>query len=219
MFTGIVQATGRILEVAPHGVDRTLRIAPEGAELGALANGDSISVQGVCLTAFDMDAAGFGVDVSAETLAASTLGDLGPGDRVNLEPALTLGTRLGGHLVSGHVDGVGVVTERYPEGRAARFWIDAPDGLGRYIAARGSITVEGVSLTVNAVAGRRFQLNIVPYTLEATTLGQLSPGSRVNLEVDLIARYLERLLGADEGGGLSRAQLKAAGFISDEHGG
>lgn len=219
MFTGIIQTMGRVLEVMPQGVDRRFVIAPEGWAPDALASGDSVSVQGVCLTAFDIDSQGFAVDASAETLAASTLGELAAGDWVNLEPALTLNTRLGGHLVSGHVDGVGEVTERYPEGRAVRLWIAAPAELGRYIAARGSITVDGVSLTVNAVAGNRLQLNIVPYTLEQTTLGALKPGSRVNLEVDLIARYLERLLGGDEKPGLTAAQLRAAGFTADEHGG
>jgi riboflavin synthase len=180
--------------------------------------GDSIAVNGVCLTAVELPGDGFVADVSRETLSLTGLGQLEPGGRVNLEKALTLATRLGGHLVSGHVDGLGKVVERHDDARSVRFAIDAPPELARYIAHKGSITVDGVSLTVNAVDGRRFELNIVPHTLQETIMGDYAAGRRVNLEVDLVARNLERLLlgekAAEPGAAaIDVAMLARAGFI------
>jgi len=161
-----------------------------------IALGDSVAISGVCLTAVAFGTNSFKADVSAETLSVTTLGDLAAGDPLNLELALTPTTRLGGHMVSGHVDGVGQVIERYQDGRSERINIEAPAALSRYIAAKGSICVDGVSLTVNEVSGDRFGVNIIPHTVEQTNLGRCQPGVRVNLEIDVIARYLERLLSA-----------------------
>ncbi len=182
MFTGIVQAVGRVLRVNPHKIDC-------GAlDLSGVAVGDSVCVQGVCLTVTARTASGFTADVSAETLRVTT-GLERPGE-VNLEKALRAGDALGGHLVAGHVDGVGELVRR--EGSVFRF--RAPDGLSVYIAKKGSICIDGVSLTVNAVEGAEFDVNLIPHTLEVTTLKRLQPGSRVNLEADLIARYVERIV-------------------------
>ena len=218
MFTGIVQAVGRLAASEGHGVDRQMRIATGQLDLQGVRSGDSIAVSGVCLTAIELQRDGFRADVSAETLACTTLGDLAIGDPVNLEKALTLATPLGGHLVSGHVDGVGTVQERRDEGRSVRFTVEAPADLARYIAAKGSICIDGVSLTVNAVQSTRFELNIVPHTLGATTWSTLVPGRRVNLEVDLLARYLERLLlgsaaQQDAGAGVTRELLERYGYL------
>ncbi len=220
MFTGIVQAVGRIAAKRTRGGDVRLRIEGDAPFFGRLAAGDSVAVSGVCLTAVDPSPQGFEADVSMETLRRTTLGELTVGDRVNLEPALTLATPLGGHLVSGHVDGVGEVLARRAEARSVRFRLRAPAALARYIAEKGSICVDGVSLTVNAVDGAEFELNIVPHTLAVTTLDAYRPGRRVNLEVDLVARYLERLLlgerAAEPGaGGLDRAFLARCGFPSE----
>lgn len=218
MFTGIVQAVGRIRSREARGEDMRMVIATGGLDLATVQIGDSIAVNGVCLTAVTLEAEAFAADVSGETLARSSLGNLKDGDPVNLELALTLATPLGGHLVSGHVDGLGEVLERRSEGRSERFRIRAPDRLARYIAEKGSICVDGVSLTVNTVDGSVFDVNIVPHTLTATTLGDFRPGHMVNLEVDLIARYLERLMLGDRaaegsGGGVSLEALRQNGFI------
>ncbi len=194
MFTGIIQAVGTIATLESRGGDVRLRLRTGKLDLSDVRLGDSIAVNGVCLTAVDLPGDGFAADVSRETLSLTTLGDLVPGSRVNLEKALTLATRLGGHLVSGHVDGEGRVVERRDDARSVRFVVEAPAELARYIAHKGSICVDGTSLTVNAVSGARFDLNIVPHTLEETIMSDYSPGTRVNLEVDLVARYLERLL-------------------------
>jgi riboflavin synthase len=194
MFTGIVQAVGSIAGTESRGGDVRLHIRTGKLELAGVALGDSIAVNGVCLTAVELTGDGFTADVSRETLSLTTLGELGPGSPVNLEKALTLATPLGGHLVSGHVDGIGEVIERWDDARSVRFRIQAPGTLARYIAPKGSVCVDGTSLTVNAVEGSRFDLNIVPHTLEETVIGGYGPGTRVNLEVDLIARYLERLI-------------------------
>jgi len=192
MFTGIVQAEGRIVEVGPHGGDRRLTIAGGGLDMSDVALGDSIAVNGVCLTVIAHDAEKFQVHVSAETLRCTT--GLGVPGGVNLEKALRLSDRLGGHLVSGHVDGLGEVTRFEQAGDCMLLAIRAPHALSRYIATKGSITVDGVSLTVNIVERDDFTINLIPHTLEVTTLKRLKPGSRVNLEVDLIARYVERML-------------------------
>lgn len=194
MFTGIIEAVGRVSAIRPQGTDVSLELECEGLDLADVAIGDSVAVSGVCLTVTRLSARGFVVDVSGETLARTTFSALVPGSALNLEKALTPTTRLGGHLVSGHVDGVGRVAERYSEGRSERFVVEAPAELARYIAEKGSICVEGVSLTVNQVDGNRFHLNVIPHTLRETTLKDCDPGASVNLEVDLIARYLERLL-------------------------
>jgi riboflavin synthase len=217
MFTGIIQAVGRIAAIEAPGGDARLHLDAGGLDMTDVRRGDSIAVNGVCLTAIECDRAGFRADVSGETLARTTLGGLRAGDRVNLEKALMPTSRLGGHLVSGHVDGVGEVRERRAEARSVRLRIEAPAGLAKYIAEKGSICVDGVSLTVNAVQGAAFDLNIVPHTLTATTLDDLGPGRAVNLEVDLIARYLERLLlgerAAQESAPLSRAFLAEHGYL------
>jgi riboflavin synthase len=191
MFTGIVQAIGRIHDYEARGEDARMVIEAGGLDLSDVAPGDSIAVNGVCLTAIARTASSFTVDVSAETLRC-TEGFL-PGAEVNLEKAMRLMDRLGGHIVSGHVDGAGTVTRFEAAGESHFLEIDAPANLARYIAAKGSITVNGVSLTVNQVHATRFSLNLIPHTLAQTNLKHLKPGSRVNLEIDMVARYVERL--------------------------
>ncbi len=218
MFTGIIQAIGRITSMQDKGGDIRLGIETGKLDLSDVELGDSIAVNGVCLTAVELPGNGFVADVSRETLSLTSLGGLKPGSPVNLEKALTLATRLGGHLVSGHVDGLGTVISRQEDARSVRFVIEAPKELAKYIVHKGSITVDGTSLTVNGVDGARFELNIVPHTLQETIMDTYQPGSRVNLEVDLIARYLERLLLGDKAAepgaeGLTMEALAKAGFV------
>ncbi len=194
MFTGIIEAVGEIVALQPAGGDLRLRVKSGELDLADVALGDSIATNGVCLTVVDLPGDGYWADVSVETLDFTTLRGWQVGTAVNLEKALTPQTRLGGHLVSGHVDGVGEVVSRHRDARSERFRIKAPAELARYIAHKGSITVDGTSLTVNAVDGDEFELNIVPHTIEKTVIGSYRAGTRVNLEVDVIARYLERLL-------------------------
>jgi riboflavin synthase len=194
VFTGIVQDVGRVLAREPRGGDVRLTIGCERLDLASARIGDSLCVQGCCLTAIELRAKTFSADVSRETLALTTLGDLAPGAAVNLEPPLRAGDPLGGHLVSGHIDGVARVTAVESEARSQRLTIAAPAGLARYLAPKGSVAVDGVSLTINSVAGASFGVNIIPHTQSATTLGQLAVGARVNLEVDQIARYIYRLM-------------------------
>jgi riboflavin synthase len=194
MFTGIVQSVGTIAAVEPRGEDRRLRVRAGGLDLARAHLGDSIAVSGACLTVVDLDRDAFAADVSNETLACTTLGTLAAGDRVNLEPALTPATPLGGHLVSGHVDGVGELLAREQDARSMRMRLRVPAELSRYVARKGSVCIDGVSLTVNDVDGDTFGVNLVPHTLEHTTLGDFAPGRLVNVEVDLLARYVERLL-------------------------
>ena len=200
MFTGIVAAVGRIEEVQSLGEQAGVRIAVDAGELDLrdVAPGDSIAVQGACMTAVRIEDGRFFVDVSGESLS-KTVGLDAPGE-VNLEKALTLADRLGGHLVSGHVDGIGEVVSFEPIGESWRLVVRADESLGRYLAYKGSITVDGVSLTVNRVAdtdaGVEFEINLVPHTIRVTTLRSLHAGRRVNLEIDLIARYVERMLAA-----------------------
>lgn len=196
MFTGMVQAVGKVQTLEARGGDLRLQIQAGDLDTAALKIGDSIAVNGCCLTVVGKLADGFGVDASRETLALTTLGDFKAGTAVNLETALTLSTPLGGHLVIGHVDGVGVVQSRREDARSVRYDIEVPVELMRYIARKGSICVDGVSLTVNAVEANRFEVNIIPHTLEHTIMRDYCIGTRVNLEVDLLARYLERLLAA-----------------------
>lgn len=197
MFTGIVQAVGTINSLEKRGGDVRLEIDADGMPLDRIQIGDSIAVNGCCLTVIEKYAQGFAADASRETLVLTTLGDLAAGAAVNLETSLTLGTPLGGHLVLGHVDGVGTVKSRREDVRSVRFEIEAPAKLARYIARKGSVCVDGVSLTVNAVNAHRFDVNIIPHTLEHTILKHWREGARVNLEVDLLARYLERLAQPD----------------------
>ena len=220
MFTGIIQAVGKIGRIEPRGGDSRLFVETGALDLREAALGDSIAVNGVCLTAIEYDGARFAADVSGETLARTTLGGLQTGSAVNLELALQPTTRLGGHLVSGHVDGVGEIVERRADGRSVRFTVRAPERLARYIAEKGSICIDGISLTVNGVHGAQFDVNIVPHTLQETTLHAAQVAQKVNLEVDVIARYLERLLLGDEaakadGGGITRELLARQGFLQD----
>ncbi|MEA3278553.1 MAG: riboflavin synthase [Pseudomonadota bacterium] len=218
MFTGIIQAVSEILRLEPRGGDVRLSVGTGKLDMEGVAIGDSIAVNGVCLTAVVLNSEGFAADVSRESLSLTTLGDLRTGSRVNLEMALTLATPLGGHLVSGHVDGVGHVLDRHDDARSARFRIEAPAELARYIAHKGSICVDGTSLTVNKVSGRELELNIVPHTLDETIIGEYRAGTRVNLEVDLVARYLERLILGDKAAdpnvsGISAEFLAKHGFM------
>ncbi len=198
MFTGIVVTTGtltgRPAPAAGGGGDLRVAVRHPAGALGALGVGASVCVSGVCLTALAPREDGFEADVSTETLSLTTLGERTAGGVVNLEPAATLATPLGGHLVSGHVDGIGTLVSRRADARSERMRFSLPAELARYVAAKGSVCIDGVSLTVNAVAASEFEVNIIPHTLAATTLGSLAPGARVNIEVDLVARYLERLL-------------------------
>lgn len=211
MFTGIIQAVGQVAALERRGGDVRLRIG--GLPLADGQLGESIAVSGVCLTAVAFTDDGFVADVSGETLACTTLGGWLVGERVNLERALALGERLGGHIVSGHVDGVGEVVARRADARSQRFTLRAPAALARYIAGKGSITLDGVSLTVNAVEGPQFEVNIVPHTLTHTSLDAWQPGRRVNIEVDVLARYLERLMGRDAGG-VDLDLLAEHGFVN-----
>ncbi len=218
MFTGIIQSIGEVAAIEPKGDDVRLRILTNELDLGDVQLGDSIAVNGVCLTAVELPGDGFWADVSGETSSCTTFKALTVGTKANLEKALTPTTRLGGHLVSGHVDGIGKVVERYNDGRSVRFHIQAPDEMAKYIAEKGSVCVDGISLTVNAVKGAVFELNIVPHTLQETTMGQFKVGTEVNLEVDIIARYLERLILGDKAAdvktsGISMDMLSEHGFI------
>lgn len=196
MFTGIVQAVGSIRELRQKGGDVELVLDTGALDLSGTAIGDSISVSGACLTVTRLEPGAFAADVSRETLEKTTLGALQAGSHVNLEPALRAGQALGGHYVTGHVDGTARVLDIGEDARSWRVRFEVTAALERYIAPKGSVTIDGVSLTVNEVDGRRFGVNLIPHTLEVTTLGELVPGSVVNLEVDIIARYLERLVAA-----------------------
>jgi riboflavin synthase len=211
MFTGIIQATGRIASLQRRGGDVRLSVRTNGLDFASFEPGESIAVNGACLTAVTLHDDGFDADVSVETLDVTSLGNLGIGDEVNLEAPLSLGDRLGGHLVSGHIDGLGTVTSRGEDARSIRLAIEVPKALARYIAKKGSVTVDGVSLTVNDVAGAVFEVNIIPHTAEVTIIGAYVVGTQVNIEVDLLARYIERLL-ANDGDGLSMEFLKEHGY-------
>lgn len=212
MFTGIIQSVGRITRLEPRGGDVRLVVDTAELDLSDVQLGDSIAVSGVCLTAVTLEARGFSADVSNETLSLTTLGKLKAGDPVNLEKALRLADRLGGHLVSGHVDGLGKVASITPDGRSQRWSFDVPTALARYIAAKGSVCIDGTSLTVNEVAGQRFGVNLIPHTVEHTAFHARRVGDAVNIEVDVIARYVEQLLRAGEAPKLDEAFLKQHGF-------
>ncbi|MFZ9967789.1 MAG: riboflavin synthase [Steroidobacteraceae bacterium] len=193
MFTGIVRAIGRVEDVIEAGGDRRISVSAPGLEASSLALGESIAVSGVCLTVTEATSVGFMADVSRETLERTTLGRLQAGSPVNLEPALRVGDPLGGHYVTGHVDAVGQVVALSRDARSWRVRVAHPESLARFIASKGSVAVEGVSLTVNEVDAGEFGVNLIPHTWEVTTLGTLAVGTSVNLEVDLVARYLERM--------------------------
>ena len=211
MFTGIIKAKGTITAASSRGGDVRMTIRSPELPWPDYEVGESIAVNGVCLTAVILHEDGFDTDVSVETLDVTALGELDVGSEVNLEPSISLGERLGGHLVSGHVDCTGTVASRASDARSIRLAIEIPDAYARYVAKKGSVCVDGVSLTVNEVSDNRFEVNIIPHTADVTIMGGYKVGSVVNIEVDLLARYIERLLGADEGG-LSIDFLKAHGY-------
>lgn len=219
MFTGIIEAVGTIRAIEARGGDLRLHIATGKLDLSDVKLGDSIASNGVCLTVVELPGDGFIADVSTETLTRSTLKGLKNGALVNLEKALQPQSRLGGHIVSGHVDGIGEVVSRETSARAVLFRVRAPKELAKYIAEKGSITTDGISLTVNAVHGAEFDLTIVPHTVQETNIAGWRPGTTINLEVDVIARYLERLLLGEKAadvksdGGISMAFLAENGFM------
>lgn len=196
MFTGIVTAVGELQKMEALGGDRRISVRAPGWDLDSFDLGESIAVNGVCLTVISRQADTFAADVSVETLQCTSLGKLEAGGQVNLERALLAGQPMGGHLVSGHVDGLGEVTRIEPDARSTRFGIRVPGDLARFVATKGSVTIDGVSLTVNAVADDGFSVNIVPHTMQNTIIGSYQVGTQVNLEVDQVARYLDRLLEA-----------------------
>ena len=197
MFTGLIEEVGKVKKIESKEMDIRLCIEAGEELLKDASLGESIAVSGVCLTVTDMSPLFFWADVSVETLKSTTLGSLQVGDTVNLERSLKPESRMGGHIVTGHVDGIGEILRREEEGRSWRFLFRAPSGLSRYIARKGSICIDGTSLTVNSIVDSDFEVNIIPKTMECTTFAAYTIGSVVNLEVDLIARYLERLSNAD----------------------
>jgi riboflavin synthase len=194
MFTGIILATGRVTAIANKGGDVELGVDASGLDMARIAIGDSVCVQGVCLTVTRKQGAHFFADVSLETLSKTTFGALVIGSKVNLEPSLRAGDALGGHMVSGHVDAVGKLLRADQDARSWRLEFELPPGLMRFVAPKGSICINGVSLTVNEVEGRRFDVNIIPHTHDVTTLGELQVNDGVNIEIDVVARYLARLM-------------------------
>ena len=211
MFTGIIKAKGRIDSMTPVGGDIRLRVGSDGLPWGDYEVGESIAVNGVCLTAVELHANGFDTDVSTETLDVTALKNLAEGSDVNLEPAISANERLGGHLVSGHVDCVGTVTARRADARSIRFDFEIPAEYAKYVAKKGSICIDGVSLTINEVKANAFSVNIIPHTADVTIIGDYDVGTLVNIEVDLVARYLERLLMNDDGG-LDMNKLREHGY-------
>jgi riboflavin synthase len=211
MFTGIIKDRGTLTAISRQGGDARLTVSSSGLPWSDFELGESIAVNGVCLTAVALHDDGFDTDVSVETLSVTGLGQLEVGSPVNLEPAISLGERLGGHLVSGHVDCTGTVTSRAADARSIRLVIEIPAEYSRYVAKKGSICVDGVSLTINEVSGNRFEINIIPHTAEVTIMDDYAVGTVVNVEVDMLARYIERLLSKDEDG-ISIDLLKAHGY-------
>jgi riboflavin synthase len=217
MFTGIIEAVGSIKNIEPVGGDVRLHVDVGSLDMSDVQLGDSIAVNGVCLTAIEFDKKHFVADVSNETITLTSLKSLSPGSQVNLEKALLPTTRLGGHLVSGHVDGLGEVVSIKEESRSIQLIIRSPGDLKHYIAMKGSICVDGTSLTVNKITNTDFEINIVPHTQQQTIIKNYKPGTKVNLEVDLIARYLERLLMKQDdntGNGITLESLAKAGFVN-----
>lgn len=215
MFTGIIQDLGTITAVQTSGTDTTITVATKQLGLDDASIGDSIAVNGVCLTATTIDGNAYTADISHETLQKTTLKNLSVGQTVNLEKALTLSTPLGGHLVSGHVDGVGTLAKKSPDGNSTRYYFTAPKELMKYIAPKGSITIQGISLTVNHVddENNTFDVAIIPHTEEKTNLGLLNVGDSINLEIDLVARYINRfLIASNNDEGLTLNKIMQAGF-------
>ncbi|MEO0576865.1 MAG: riboflavin synthase [Pseudomonadota bacterium] len=215
MFTGIILATGTIASLTPKGGDVSVRIRCPDLQPQRFAEGESICVSGVCLTALDIDTDGFSADVSRETLDVTAFSSWEAGTVVNLEPSLAIGDRLGGHLVTGHTDGVATLTSRYADARSVRLQFQVAPDLARYIAKKGSVCVDGTSLTVNEAGADTFDVNIIPHTADQTTLGALAVGDAVNIEVDLLARYAERLLRGGEAaddGAVNSKVLGSLGF-------
>jgi riboflavin synthase len=198
MFTGIISAIGNVVGLEPRGGDVRLTIETGSLSLADVSLGDSIACNGACLTAVELTGQGFIADVSVETLSLTTIGNWNAGSRINLEKAMQATDRFGGHIVSGHVDGIGEVVALEGDARSWRFRLRAPRDIAKYIAQKGSITVDGTSLTVNVIEGSEFELNIVPHTMLHTVIGDYKVGTKVNLEVDLVARYFERLLLGDK---------------------
>jgi len=212
MFTGIIKAIGTISAINRRDGDVCLSVRSDGLPFSTFEVGESIAVNGVCLTAVAFNDGGFDADVSGETLGVTALGNLGVGDDVNLEPALALGERMGGHLVSGHVDCVGTVIQQETDARSLRLVVEIPADYARYMVKKGSVTVDGVSLTINEVSGNTFGVNIIPHTAENTIVGDYAVGAVVNIEVDMLARYIERLLDKGEDG-VSMDFLRAHGYV------
>ncbi|WP_407332402.1 riboflavin synthase [Enterovibrio sp. 27052020O] len=219
MFTGIIEAVGRIGKITPKGKDISLTVESGELDLSDVKLGDSIATNGVCLTVVKLTGNGYVADLSMETLQRTAFATYQAGQAVNLEKAMLPTTRFGGHMVSGHVDGLATVVSRTQSGRAIEFWLEAPASLAKYLAEKGSVTIDGISLTINDVDGNRFKLTIVPHTALETTIEVLRVGQQVNLEVDVIARYLERLMMGDRAaqqagsGGLTMAKLAESGFL------
>jgi riboflavin synthase len=221
MFTGIIQALGKVEQSQGSGGDIRLTINCGDLDLSSTRPGDSIAVNGACLTAVELHGQSFVADVSLETMNKTSLGQLAVGSPVNLETALTLNTALGGHLVSGHVDGLATLVEMQADARSIRYCFEVNPGIQHYIATKGSVTLDGTSLTVNSVDGNRFEVNIVPHTQQKTVFQYYQTGSRVNIEVDIIARYLERLLQGSNDAVAGKNQqlvesLIKSGFINHE---
>ena len=212
MFTGIIKAVGVVDRIESREGDLSVSLNAPDLDWASFEPGESICVNGVCLTATEIMEQGFATDVSQETISVTTLAELDRGMRVNLEPAVAVGERLGGHLVSGHVDCIGVVRARRRDARSVRLEIEVPAEYRRYIAKKGSICVDGVSLTVNSVSAGAFGVNIIPHTAEVTIAGDYEIGSRVNVEVDLVARYLEALIATGDDAGLTKDFLRAHGY-------
>jgi riboflavin synthase len=213
MFTGIIAAIGAVKSSQAQGGDLRLDVSTNKLDLSDVQLGDSIAVNGVCLTVVAMKADAVSFDVSRETLERTSLGQATKAGPVNLEKAMAVGDRLGGHIVSGHVDGLGKVLSLTPSARSWQFRFEMPTNLSRYVAEKGSICIDGVSLTVNAVGSNWFEVNIIPHTMQETIIKDYQPGTVVNLEVDLIARYLERLMPHAEGG-ISKETLAKHGYLS-----
>lgn len=213
MFTGLIEACGTLRRVERRGLGATLVIEGPAALVAELTLGESVACDGACLTVTQFGGVSFTVDASAETLARTTLGERRPGDRLHLERALRVGDRLGGHIVAGHVDATGTVRTRRPLGRSIAMAFDAPEPVSRYLVSKGSIAIDGVSLTVNTVDPRGFDVVLIPHTQGVVHLADKAVGARVNLEADIIGKYVERLMGPRSGGGVDLATLARAGFL------
>jgi riboflavin synthase len=213
MFTGIIAAVGKVESVQPNGGDLRLKVDAGKLDLNDVKLGDSIAINGVCLTVVAINGTQLSFDVSRESLDRTSLGQVTSGTRVNLEKAMAVGDRLGGHIVSGHVDGLGKVIRMKPSARSVEFRFEVSSSLERYIAEKGSICIDGTSLTVNRIGPGWFEVNIIPHTMQETIISEYKTGTVVNLEVDLIARYLERLLPGQQQQGISRDTLERHGFI------